>query len=66
MLLEIADKSVEAFRIKEKIYYRYRDMVMPCIVEDGVLKIKTVLYWSMVKKKIEWINNILKEDLYKL
>lgn len=52
----------EAFQIKDTIYFRYKDRVMPCVrTGEGTYRIKTVLYWSMVEKKLKWIKKIQSE-----
>lgn len=61
-LKEEAVHLTEAFRIKDTIYFRYKDRVMPCVkTGEGTYRIKTVLYWSMVEKKLHWLKKIQSE-----
>lgn len=62
---EEASLAVELFRIKDSIYYRYKDRVMVC-VEKGknTYKIKTVLNWYMMKRKIFLIEKLQNRERY--
>lgn len=66
-LKEETNHLKEAFRIKDTIYFRYKDRVMPCVkTGEGFYRIKTVLYWSMVEKKLHWLKRIQSEKFTKV
>lgn len=58
-------EAIEIFSIKETVFFRYQNKVMPCVkIEEHKYKIKSVLYWHMVEKKINRISKLANHNKY--